>query len=105
MDDLRHQIAPDRHGGTEGYSVVSLYYDSAELDFFWAKIEGLKFRRKVRLRIYPGDDITKVETGSIEIKQRINKTVQKCRLELPLDQAERLCAGELPLHGLDEMDM
>jgi SPX domain protein involved in polyphosphate accumulation len=104
MDDLRHQIAPDRHGGTEGYPVVSLYYDSTDLDFFWAKIEGLKFRRKVRMRIYPGEDITNITTGSIEIKQRINKTVQKRRLELPLDQAEELCAGRLSLSGLDALD-
>jgi len=105
IDELRRQIAPDRHGGTDGYAIVSLYYDSPAHDFFWAKIEGLKFRRKVRLRIYPGDDIRKVTTGSIEIKQRINKTVQKRRLELPLDQAEALCAGELPLTGLDALDM
>ena len=105
IEDLKHQIPPDRHGGEAGYGVVSLYYDSPQLDCFWAKIEGIKYRRKVRLRIYPGDDITKVTMGSIEIKQRINKTVQKRRLELPLEQAEQLCAGELPLQDLDDMDM
>ncbi len=104
IEDLAQQITPDRHGGTEGYPVVSLYYDSPHYDFFWAKIEGLKFRRKVRVRIYPEGDITKVTSGSIEIKQRINKTVQKRRLELPLDQAEELCAGRLPLDGLDGLD-
>jgi SPX domain protein involved in polyphosphate accumulation len=104
IDELRHQIPPDRHGGEQGYPIVSLYYDSPQLDCFWAKIEGIRFRRKVRLRIYPGSDITRVTHGSIEIKQRINKTVQKRRLELPLDQAERLCAGQLSIEGLDEMD-
>jgi SPX domain protein involved in polyphosphate accumulation len=104
MDELRHQIAPDSHGGERGYPLVSLYYDSPQLDCFWAKIEGIRFRRKVRLRIYPGDDITQVKVGSIEIKQRINKTVQKRRLELPLEQAERLCLGQRAIEGLDEMD-
>jgi SPX domain protein involved in polyphosphate accumulation len=104
IDELRHQIPPDRHGGERGYPIVSLYYDSPQLDCFWAKIEGIRFRRKVRLRVYPGDDITQVSHGSIEIKQRINKTVQKRRLELPLEQAERLCAGQLSFEGLDEMD-
>lgn len=104
MEDLRHQIAPDSHGGSEGYPVVSLYYDSADYDFFWAKIEGLKFRRKVRLRIYPEDDVRKVTTGSVEIKQRINKTVQKRRLELRIEQAEDLCAGKFTPEGLDRMD-
>ncbi len=107
IDELKHQIPPDSHGGEAGYPLVSLYYDSPGLDCFWAKIEGIRFRRKVRLRIYPGDDITKVTMGAIEIKQRINKTVQKRRLELPLEQAERLCAGDgdLSLDGLDAMDM
>lgn len=104
MDDLGQQIAPDSHGGTEGYPVVSLYYDSPDYDFFWAKIEGLKFRRKVRLRIYPEDDVQKVTMGSVEIKQRINKTVQKRRLELPIEQAEELCAGKLSPEGLDSLD-
>lgn len=104
IDELQHHIPPDRHGGTRGYPIVSLYYDSPQLDCFWAKIEGIRFRRKVRLRIYPGDDITQVSRGSVEIKQRINKTVQKRRLELPLDQAERLCAGRLSFEGLDDMD-
>jgi SPX domain protein involved in polyphosphate accumulation len=104
MDELERQIPPDRHGGERGYPLVSLYYDSPQLDCFWAKIEGIRFRRKVRLRIYPGDDITQVKTGSIEIKQRINKTVQKRRLELPLEQAEQLCMGQLACEGLDELD-
>jgi SPX domain protein involved in polyphosphate accumulation len=104
IDELKDQIPPDSHGGAQGYPLVSLYYDSPQLECFWAKIEGIRFRRKVRVRIYPGDDITQVTMGSIEIKQRINKTVQKRRLELPLAQAERLCAGQLDIHGLDEMD-
>lgn len=103
-DDLSQHIAPDQHGGREGYPVVSLYYDSPALDFFWSKIEGIKFRRKVRIRIYPGEDITKTTIGSVEIKQRINKTVQKRRLELPLDRARELCAGRLSLDGLDALD-
>jgi hypothetical protein len=104
MVDLERQISPDRHGGRQGYPVVSLYYDSPDYECFWAKIEGLKFRRKVRVRIYPGEDITQVTMASVEIKQRINKTVQKRRLELPIEQAELLCAGELAFTGLDALD-
>jgi VTC domain len=104
IDELSHRIPPDRHGGERGYPVVSLYYDSPQLECFWAKIEGIRFRRKLRLRIYPGDDITQVTRGSIEIKQRINKTVQKRRLELPLAQAEQLCMGRLSFDGLDPLD-
>lgn len=102
--DLESMTRPDAHGGREGYRVVSLYYDSPGLDFFWAKIEGIKFRRKLRLRIYPGDDIRNVSEGMVEIKQRINRTVQKRRLKLPLEQAEQLCSGSLERDALDPLD-
>ncbi len=102
--DLSGLTEPDAHGGDKGYRVVSLYFDNPSLDFFWAKIEGIKFRRKVRIRIYPQEDIEAVESGLVEIKQRINRTVQKRRLQLPLDQAEALCTGSLELEGLDALD-
>lgn len=107
MVDLEKRIPPDVHGGSRGYGLVSLYHDSPNYDFFWAKVEGLKFRRKVRLRIYPGDDITKVTKGLVEIKQRTNVTVQKRRLVLPLADAEKLCVGKLDLDNtnFDPMDM
>jgi SPX domain protein involved in polyphosphate accumulation len=104
IDELREQIFPDPHGGGAGYSVVSLYYDSPDYECFWAKIEGLKYRRKVRLRAYPGEDIQGTAHAAVEIKQRINKTVQKRRLSLPLEQAEALCSGEFDPRGLDPLD-
>ncbi|MEO8179294.1 MAG: polyphosphate polymerase domain-containing protein [Deltaproteobacteria bacterium] len=104
IDELKEQIVPDRHGGDAGYSVVSLYYDSPDLQCFWAKIESLKYRRKLRLRVYPEHDIREVTSAAVEIKQRINKTVQKRRLSLPLEQAEALCGGSLDLAGLDRLD-
>ncbi|MEY4546264.1 MAG: hypothetical protein RL685_2459 [Pseudomonadota bacterium] len=104
IDELQEQISPDRHGGTAGYPVVSLYYDSPDFECFWAKIEGIKYRRKVRLRIYPEGDIQQVREGSVEIKQRINKTVQKRRLGLPIEQAEALCSGTFDPTGLDPLD-
>lgn len=102
--DLRRHLCPDSHGGERGYRVVSLYYDSADLACFWAKVEGIRFRRKVRLRIYPELDITQTSRGLVEIKQRINRTVQKRRLVLPLAAAEQLCAGKLDESDLDQLD-
>lgn len=105
VDDLRRFLAPDSHGDKDGYyRVVSLYYDSPDLYFFRSKIEGLKFRRKLRIRIYPGQDIRGVARGFVEIKQRMNRTVQKRRLVLPLDQASALCAGDFDHFSLDEGD-
>ena len=104
MHELREHIPPDRHDAADGYPVVSLYYDSPDYECFWAKIEGLKYRRKLRMRIYPGQDIRQVQSAAVEIKQRINKTVQKRRLSLPLARAEALCEGEFELDGLDALD-
>jgi SPX domain protein involved in polyphosphate accumulation len=102
--DLESMTEPDEYGGADGYRVLSLYYDSPTFDFFWAKIEGIKFRRKLRLRIYPGDDVSSVTEGMVEIKQRINRTVQKRRVKLPLEQAELLCRGVLERDNLDALD-
>lgn len=102
--DLANFTVPDVYGGELGYPVVSLYYDSPGMDFFWAKIEGIKFRRKLRLRIYPSDPIGTTALGMVEIKQRINRTVQKRRLALPLAEAEDLCAGKFTGCGLDPLD-
>ena len=95
IEDIKNLTVPDLYGAQNGYRVVSLYYDSPQLDFFWDKIEGIKFRRKLRIRIYPLNNIEDTTEGMVEIKQRLNRTVQKRRLCLPLAKAEQLCAGVL----------
>ena len=105
--DLSDHAERDPNSGHEGYRLVSLYYDSPGLDFFWAKVDGLKYRRKLRLRLYLGDDAALPTTAMVEIKQRTNRTVQKRRLALPLDMAEALCEGRIgvdTLANLDELD-
>jgi hypothetical protein len=102
--ELKDSMDVDAHGGPEGYRLVSLYYDSPSLDCFWAKVDGLKFRRKLRVRIYPESDIETTQHGMVEIKQRTNRTVQKRRLDLPLPVAEGLCNGELGLADLGPLD-
>jgi SPX domain protein involved in polyphosphate accumulation len=104
IEELRDRMPEDVHSKGSGYRILSLYYDSPDLDCFWAKIEGLKFRRKVRLRSYAGAEVEKIEKGLVEIKQRINRTVQKRRLVLPLKQATELCLGRAIPKGLDALD-
>src|SRR5690349_17441490 len=107
LSELKLHAVPDAHAGETGYPLVSLYYDSPELDCFWTKVDGLKYRRKVRIRIYPEADIETTSHGMVEIKQRTNRTVKKRRLKLPLDLAHRLCIGELDLEelrGIDALD-
>ncbi|MFC1610867.1 VTC domain-containing protein [Myxococcota bacterium] len=92
--DLMKNMMPDSHGNNEGfYRVTSLYYDTPEVSCFWSKVEGIKFRRKVRIRIYGRHNESDDQLAMTEIKQRINRTVQKRRVALPLDQAYALCEG------------
>lgn len=50
---LGEYLVPDQHGGSSGsYPLTSLYYDSPDFRFYWEKVEGIKFRLKLRLRVY-----------------------------------------------------
>ena len=70
-----------------GYPVHSLYWDTPDLAFFWEKLDGIKVRRKLRFRHYAGGDEV-----FVEIKQRIDRTIQKRRARMPRAAAERLFA-------------
>ncbi|GAA3590196.1 polyphosphate polymerase domain-containing protein [Nonomuraea rosea] len=94
--ELRKEIAQrldaDSHNGEHGYGIWSVYYDTRHLRFYWEKIEGLKFRRKLRLRHY-GDRfaVNAATPVFVEIKQRVNRVTQKRRVSLPYAEALRLC--------------
>ena len=78
--------------------------DTRRLRFYWEKIEGLKFRRKLRIRHY-GDrfQVTGDTPVFVEIKQRVNRVTQKRRITLPYGTARRLCDGrELIEHAPKE---
>jgi len=103
--DLADFVKRDEHGDERGrYPIVSLYYDSPSLSFFRSKLDGIRFRRKVRLRIYPGSGMDSVQQGMVEIKQRINRTVQKKRISLSLNEAQDLCTGRLDTDRFSGLD-
>lgn len=78
--DLATHCVPDPHSGERGYTLHSIYWDSPDLRFFWEKLDGEKYRRKLRFRRY--DDAS--DNVFVEIKQRIDRTVQKRRALVPL---------------------
>ncbi|WP_231686452.1 polyphosphate polymerase domain-containing protein [Corynebacterium deserti] len=84
---LREQLAErmytDPLSPPGGYRVESLYFDSPDLRCYTEKIEGLKFRRKFRIRSYGEGVLGPNSKVSAEIKQRVNKVTQKRRLDLP----------------------
>ncbi len=96
---------PDPHAGPDGtYRVTSLYYDNPEHEAYWARVDGQRARRKLRLRGYasrPGEPFERV---LVEIKRREGPFVTKDRLRLPLASAEALCRGEGIPEGLEAGD-
>ena len=65
-------------------------------------MDGIKYRRKLRLRTYKDGDKS---LGFVEIKQRINRTVQKRRIVLPYEKALALCGGtDIETAELDALD-
>lgn len=80
-DELAERMDRDLHSPVGGYGVWSLYYDTPRLRFYWEKIEGLKFRRKLRIRHYGSPDgVTDDSPVCVEIKQRVNRVTQKRRI-------------------------
>jgi SPX domain protein involved in polyphosphate accumulation len=94
---LRPEIAAymerDPHAGADGrYTLSSLYYDTPSRDCFWAKLDGLRFRRKLRIRHYEQPAPLLDETPVfVEIKQRVDRVTQKRRAVLPYADALGLC--------------
>ncbi len=96
--DLADHMLADGNSADDGfYDIASLYYDTPDLAFMRSKREGIKFRRKLRIRHYGTSEgaVDDEQPVFIEIKQRINRTTQKRRLTLPLHAACALCDGHL----------
>lgn len=100
IEVLSDYLRRDAMGDAQGcYRITSLYYDTVDYRAYWDKVEGHRFRRKVRLRVY-GDQAVSSETPCfVEIKQRINKTLQKKRAVLPYTVGSTLCGTGQEVSG------
>jgi SPX domain protein involved in polyphosphate accumulation len=104
---LRGYLVSDDNGDSRGcYYVTSLYYDGADFGFYWEKVDGIKFRRKLRIRHYESAGRLTADTPVfVEIKQRLNRVTQKRRVPLPYREALRLCdKRQMPDATLFEKD-
>lgn len=98
---LRARLMPDDHGDSCGcYYISSLYYDSPDFRCYWEKVNGIRFRRKLRIRYYEASGpLTEGTPVFVEIKQRVNRVTQKRRVLLPYCEALLLCnERQRPLH-------
>jgi SPX domain protein involved in polyphosphate accumulation len=101
---LATHMEPDPHSEDGRYLITSLYYDTADYKAFWEKINGYRFRRKVRVRVYNTGMVSPDSLCFVEIKQRRNKTVQKKRVVLPYSTAVALCGSGKDAYGPAEAD-
>lgn len=87
---LRKAILPymayDTYGNPEGkYNIVTLYYESDDKDIYYETMNKLRFRQKLRLRVY--DTVNLESNAFIEIKQKFKNVVNKRRTLIPLGEA------------------
>ena len=81
------------------YCVRSVYLDTDNLLFYHEKIEGLKIRKKLRVRVY--NDIEAKSPAFLEIKRKFENTVFKERVKISLPETVTLMNGA-NLQILDE---
>lgn len=70
-------------------SILSQYYDSPDLTFYWEKLDGIALRNKVRMRTY-GHHFEEGATTFLEIKHRNHDLVRKHRYLFPNFREELL---------------
>ena len=93
--DLRRDLTPhvcrDPHC-TEGdsYLVNSLYFDTTDFEFFAQKIEGQRYRHKIRLRTYGENS----DTVFLEMKKKIGNCIFKTRGSSSWEKVAPLFDGE-----------
>jgi len=104
-DEIAAYMVRDPYGAADGrYMLASLYYDTPARDYFWAKLDGLRLRRKLRIRHYE-QQAALVDDSPVfvEIKQRVDRVTQKRRAPLPYRDALELC-DERMIPECDERD-
>ncbi len=93
LDDITPFLNRDSHSGTAtSYRNNSLYYDTDDYQAYWQKIEGLKHRRKLRIRVYGEQTLEPEDDCFVEIKERLEAAVRKRRIIVPYRDARILCA-------------
>lgn len=80
-------MRPDLNGENGRYTVTSLYFDNPDHIIYFETKNKLRFRQKLRLRVYDETDIN--GTAFFEVKQKHKKVVNKRRMVLPLIEAYR----------------
>lgn len=87
VEQMTPYMRPDKFGVEGRYTVTSLYFENPEHKIYFETKNKLRFRQKLRLRIY--DDTGIDGTAFFEVKQKHNNVVNKRRMMIPLAEAYR----------------
>src|SRR5690625_5994679 len=72
-------MQPDKFGIDGHYTVSSLYFENPDNAIYFETKNKLRFRQKLRLRVYNDADLN--SAAFFEVKQKHNKVVNKRRSE------------------------
>lgn len=103
--DLATYMSFDPHGDRRGhYQISSLYFDTEGYKAYWDKVEGHKYRRKVRVRVYGDQSVHDATPVFIEVKQRLDRALEKRRAQLPYADAIDLARLDRPFGDISPTD-
>ncbi len=104
-EELVERMSPymrtDTNGRDGKYTITSLYFESPDHTIYYETKNKLRFRQKLRLRVYDDTDID--GTAFFEVKQKHKKVVNKRRMVLPLAEAYRYLDNDYS-NSLDEIE-
>lgn len=108
MNVIRRMIMPylDVDGYTNDgeipeYTVRSIYFDSSKLDYYHEKLDGIKVRKKIRVRGY--NEYDKKNIIFLEIKRKYENFIGKNRSALRYhDLSDFLKSGNVEQYALTE---
>lgn len=98
-------MRPDKFGIDGHYTVSSLYFENPDNAIYFETKNKLRFRQKLRLRVYNDADLN--SAAFFEVKQKHNKVVNKRRMLIPLHEAYRYIKDDkhIPLDDYDTSNL
>jgi hypothetical protein len=103
LEAARDGLAEDPHGSQAVYWISSVYFDTPWLGAYWDKLDGVRVRKKFRLRryaIWEGETL-EWHGAFMEIKHRRNNTIYKERVQLRDAAVDAILADATELTRLD----
>ncbi|MEE3368954.1 MAG: polyphosphate polymerase domain-containing protein [Planctomycetota bacterium] len=107
-DQLSPWFYADPHTSNGCYRVSSLYFDTPALGAYFEKLNGIDPRTKHRIRYYGNGEAAQTTPPShlfVEAKHRIDQTVQKTRVLVPMESLPPVLTSGFPVLRLRQHAM